>query len=156
MLIVLLFALCLYIQVSSSEPKSTSATVTSRQSMLTLSQRNLPLPLLDPGQTPVTPSTITARPAAEFNLSSFLFSPEAIGQRAVKEKKKKRNERAQTEVELTKPQKLLKFFTNPLSKVYALFLRAHPFSMSATRFSKERSHASTSSFQLWSSNCKRF
>lgn len=94
-----------------------------------LAPPKLPTPLHGSSQKPKT-TPLTSLPevkapahlATEFDLTRFLFKQSEIGERAAKEKTKP--ERTNKEKrELTKPEKILQFLTNPISKVYSLFLK---------------------------------
>ncbi len=61
--------------------------------------------------------------AAEFDLSRFLFKQNEIGKKTANEKTKPERTKKEEKRDLTKPEKILQFLTNPISKVYSLFLK---------------------------------
>ncbi|XP_056598364.1 uncharacterized protein LOC130417080 [Triplophysa dalaica] len=84
------------------------------------SDSKLHSPLYDSTQKPeVIPLTILPEdkaPAAEFDLSRFLFMQNKIGMAAVEEKMKPERTKKEEKRDLTKPEKILQFLTDPISK----------------------------------------
>ncbi|MGH0133761.1 UNVERIFIED_CONTAM: hypothetical protein FKN15_067306 [Acipenser sinensis] len=105
-----------------------------------------------PAPTPATSTTGTG-----FNLSACLFIQGEVAkqQKTAKEKKVKEcQEKKPSGSSLSKPEKVHKFLSDPLSKVYALFLkRALP---QETKLCRRKNPASTPCCQLWRNNCNKY
>ncbi|KAL2104301.1 hypothetical protein ACEWY4_001169 [Coilia grayii] len=59
----------------------------------------------------------------QFDLTTFLFKQKQIGKKAAKGKEKSERTKKEEKGDLTKPEKVNQFLTNPMSKVYTLFLQ---------------------------------